>query len=211
MEELFDWIKNHKKTVAGILIIIIFGIPFMINILFKFTAPTRLFEAEWEAPDALAYYGALLSFLSTSLLSMLALWQNEKLQKLEESRESPILLCQNVGCSGNYGDLNISLINANNNSMVYEIAPIDFKIVNELGTVISEAARGTIDKKCLGGNEQTANIKFKNESISEDNVYIIFKIKCFDLYHKEHIYEFRQFVEKSASFSGSTPYMRKEL
>lgn len=211
MEELFKWIKNHKKMVAGIMVIIIVIVPFLINILFKYKAPIKLLEAEWDASDMLGYYGAVLGFLSTTLLSMLAIWQNEKIRQMEEAKEAPALLCQNSGCSGNYGNLSISLVNANSNSMIYQINPIEFKIVNESGAVVSSDDKGAIDKKWLGGNEQIANIKFKNKSIYEDNLWIIFKIKCLDLYQKEHVYEFRQFIEKGTAFSGSTPYFRREL
>ena len=99
MEELFNWIKSHKKVVVGILFVIIFVIPLLINILFKFKAPIKLLESEWEAADMLGYYGSVLGFLSTTLLSMLAIWQNEKIKQLEEAKEAPVLLCQNVGCS----------------------------------------------------------------------------------------------------------------
>ena len=211
MEGIFNWIKGHKKIVVGILAVIIFGVPFLINILFKYNAPIKLLEAEWEASDMLGYYGALLGFLSTTLLSMLAIWQNEKIRQMEEEKEAPVLLCQNIGCNGNYQNLNISLVNVNNNSMVYEINPIEFKIVNEHGTIISSDDRGEIDQKWLGAYDQIANIKFKNGPVSEDNLWIIFKIKCFDLYQNEHIYEFRQFIEKGTVFSGCSPYFRREL
>lgn len=211
MEELFSWIKNHKRIVVGILFVIIFVIPILINILFKLKAPIKLLESEWEAADMLGYYGSVLGFLSTTLLSTLAIWQNEKIKQLEEAKEAPVLLCQNMGCSGNYGNLNISLLNANANSVVYEIKPIELNIVNKSRTIISSDEKGSIDRKSLGGNETIATIKFKNKSIHEDNVWIIFKVKCFDLYQKEHTYEFRQFIEKRTVFSGDTPYLRREL
>ena len=103
------------------------------------------------------------------------------------------------------------MLNANANSVAYEIKPIELNIVNESGTIISSDEKGSIDRKSLGGNETIATIKFKNKSIHEDNVWISFKVKCFDLYQKEHTYEFRQFIEKGTVFSGGTPYLRREF
>ncbi len=52
----------------------------MINWLYKQPAPTAFFVMEWEAADALTYYGAVLTFLSTVALSALCLWQNHQIK-----------------------------------------------------------------------------------------------------------------------------------
>ena len=63
------WIKDHKgiSTVLAILtaIIFLFIIPLVINWLFKVASPIELFVAEWEAGDALSFYGALLASVAT--------------------------------------------------------------------------------------------------------------------------------------------------
>lgn len=74
-----DWIKNHKVLFALIcvaILLLLIGVPFIINILFKVPAISEAFVAEWDAGDALGYYGAILSFIGTVVLGALALYQN---------------------------------------------------------------------------------------------------------------------------------------
>ena len=76
---MIDWFKKHRVLFALICVVILLllmGIPFVINILFKINATTDSFVAEWAAGDALGYYGAILSFLGTVVLGALALYQN---------------------------------------------------------------------------------------------------------------------------------------
>ena len=42
----------------------------------KIPAISEAFVAEWDAGDALGYYGAILSFIGTVVLGALALYQN---------------------------------------------------------------------------------------------------------------------------------------
>lgn len=76
---MIDWFKKHRVLFALICVVILLllmGIPFVINILFKINTTTDIFVAEWSAGDALGYYGAILSFLGTVVLGALALYQN---------------------------------------------------------------------------------------------------------------------------------------
>ena len=76
---MIDWFKKHRVLFALICVVILLllmGVPFVINILFKINATTDILVAEWSAGDALGYYGAILSFLGTVVLGALALYQN---------------------------------------------------------------------------------------------------------------------------------------
>ena len=85
---MIDWINKHKVSFGLICLAVLFlliGVPLIINILFKIPATTTFLEAEWNASDALAYYGAILSFIGTVVLGALALYQNHIIR--EESKQ----------------------------------------------------------------------------------------------------------------------------
>lgn len=60
--------------------ILVVLVPFLINESYKTTliSESSKYITEWSAADALAYYGAALSFLGAVVLGALAFWQNEK-------------------------------------------------------------------------------------------------------------------------------------
>ncbi len=73
---------KSKKTYYFLIIICvllgIFGVPFIINICFQQDAPANVLIAKWSAGDALSFYGAILTFIGTTIISIVALWQNQK-------------------------------------------------------------------------------------------------------------------------------------
>ena len=84
---MFERIKKHKGLCIIIICIaafvVVIGVPFGINLLFKIQSNINIFEAEWTAGDALGYYGALLSFIGTVVLGALALYQNHIIKRTE--------------------------------------------------------------------------------------------------------------------------------
>lgn len=80
-----------KNYIVPIIILCVVGFPFgaplVINYCFKTSALAEIFVAEWDANAALTYWGAVLTFFSTTILSALALWQNDVI-KMESSRHS---------------------------------------------------------------------------------------------------------------------------
>ena len=66
-----------------LLIILVVLVPFLINESYKTTLipESDKYSTKWSAADALAYYGAALSFVGTIVLGALAFWQNEKAQE----------------------------------------------------------------------------------------------------------------------------------
>lgn len=55
-----SFLSKHKWKLLLAFIIFIVAIPLGINSLFKLTSPLDIFVAEWEAGDALAFYGVSL-------------------------------------------------------------------------------------------------------------------------------------------------------
>lgn len=55
-----DWLKKNYK-IFFVLLLLIFGGPIVINILFKIKSPIWFLAAEWDASAALSYYGAIIA------------------------------------------------------------------------------------------------------------------------------------------------------
>ena len=69
-----DWIKNHKVLFALIcvaILLLLIGVPFIINILFKVPAISEAFVAEW---DAVMRSDTTAQFSPSSALLFWALW-----------------------------------------------------------------------------------------------------------------------------------------
>lgn len=145
---MFDWIKKHKIIFSFICIAILFmlfGVPFLINLLYKVDAAVDIFAAEWSAGEALSYYGAVLSFIGTVVLGALALYQNhiikveaDKKSALVEEQERienmPRFFVRFLAANGYCGKLKFALMNVSNN-MAYDVEIYDIKIKNGTKTV----------------------------------------------------------------------------
>lgn len=83
---MFNWTKKHKKLIAFIIFLIIFGIPFIIHVLFKLHSNIDFFVAEWTAGELLSYYGSILAFLGTVILGALSLYQNQIIKQESDKR-----------------------------------------------------------------------------------------------------------------------------
>ena len=79
VDKFLDFLKKHKKAVICCTLIVLFavtGVPLIINWAFSVPAWCKFFAVDWDAKDALAYYGSALGFIGTVIFSGLALWQN---------------------------------------------------------------------------------------------------------------------------------------
>ena len=92
MDKFFNWIKEHKvKTifiVVGIIAVIVFVFPIAINFLFLDNGGIPV---KWEARDYLIFYGSFLAFIGTTALGGVTIWQNDKLNKLNEDQKRPVV------------------------------------------------------------------------------------------------------------------------
>ena len=76
----------------------------------------------WNGADTLQFYGTILSFISTTMLGILALWQNYSLskqndnyRKMIESKDLPIFQVRLAGFSGFMSKPSVEIINLTQN------------------------------------------------------------------------------------------------
>lgn len=197
MRGLFKFFKTHKKCVILfflLLSVLVVVIPFLINFMFKQASPCDLFTAEWNAGDVLAFYGAVLSFLSTSILSVLALWQNhiikeenEKhrviLERMEREKNYPLLIIGDVVGHGNAQDLTFDIKNLSDN-IAQRITVSNFCIRDEKEKEIIR-----IEKECYIDyltRSAPYKINLTNPPITEKSHKICFDLQYYDLFDEIH-------------------------
>lgn len=100
MKKVLDWLLMNKLKTA-VIIFLIFVIPlFVANILFLIPASNEFFVAKWGAGDFISYFGSFLSFIGTLLLGALALYQNDKLSKINsdlmQNQYKPIITVTHI-------------------------------------------------------------------------------------------------------------------
>ncbi len=141
---MWAWIKKHKVAFAVICLLVVFaliGVPLLINVLFKIDSGICALQAEWSAGDALGYYGAVLSFLGTVVLSALALYQNHiikveadkkatMLEERERIKNMPKFCTRSLSFSGEYAKISFDIENISEN-IAHEIKVYDFFIQGE--------------------------------------------------------------------------------
>ena len=208
MNRIFEWIKKHPgKTIFFIILInalIILGVPAIINICFKNAAPAGWLEAEWSAGDALGYYGDVLGFLGTVLLSALALYQNYEIKKAsdekqalieerEYKKEMPSFRIKHLHCGGNFGDLSLTILNISSN-IAYDLEVGNFKVEDTEGKSVCESRKVELKRKELLGNTETT-VDFKNDSFSGNKLKFTFQMKCKDKFKDSHTYIVSSYIE----------------
>ena len=80
---MIKFIKKHLKAIIIVLIsvlaaVVIFAIPLLINIAYKTPSKIRILGAEWNAEDALQFYGAIIGAGGTIVLGYVAYWQTKR-------------------------------------------------------------------------------------------------------------------------------------
>ena len=76
-------IKDTKKAII-LIVIIILVVPLIINLLFKIEAYNIIFEAEWDASAALAYWGTIMASGITIYGVFLTIYYSQR-NNIEES------------------------------------------------------------------------------------------------------------------------------
>ena len=84
LEEIKKFWKKHKTKIIVWSMIGIFCPLIIVHLLFKWKTGVDFFEAEWSAGELLEYIGTILTFISTIILSVLALQASNKANKLSE-------------------------------------------------------------------------------------------------------------------------------
>lgn len=73
--------KKYRGWIIALLIVVLLAVaivPLVINWLFKQVAPCEFMVAEWEASDALSYWGTILSFGGALALGAVTVYQTKK-------------------------------------------------------------------------------------------------------------------------------------
>lgn len=148
MNKFWDFLKKNWLVVfivAIIVLLAVVGVPLLINWVFTKPAWCDFFAVDWEAKEALDYYGSALGFIGTVIFSGLALWQNhviktesdkhtDYLEQMEKKKNMPILYCGMCGCWGNCQKLNFDIQNLTDN-IALDILMSEVSIINEDGSV----------------------------------------------------------------------------
>lgn len=134
----------NKKNIINIVILLILGIvgiPIVIHILFKINFNIDWIQAEWTAGESLLYYGSVLSFIGTFILSTLALWQNHMikvendkhthyLEQLEMKKNIPLFSVNKTLSERNNEKMNIDILNITGN-IAYDVEISDIKMYQD--------------------------------------------------------------------------------
>lgn len=173
----------------------IVGVPIIIHILFKIKLDIKWIEAEWTAGEFLAYYGNVLSFLGTIVLSSLALWQNKKikdesdrhtqyLENLEIEKNTPHFIAKKMDSGPDNNNLEISINNISDN-VAYNVRIFNFRIYNQK-KILWETKRSW-NYQAIKPNDQVS-IQLDNLAILEESV-LKFKMLSNDKFFMEHHYD----------------------
>ena len=147
MDRFGEFLKKNRLAVVGCMMAVLFfvvGVPLLINWAFTVPALCDFLAVDWEAKDALAYYGSALGFIGTVIFSGLALWQNHiiktesdkhtsLLEQMESQKNMPILYFGANSSTGKCGQLNFYIENISDN-IAAEIQLSEIKIMNEDGS-----------------------------------------------------------------------------
>lgn len=192
---MFEWIKKHIIIFSIFLIFILIGVPFIINLLFKFNIGIELLCAEWSAGDLLVYYGSVLSFLGTVVLGALALYQNKiikeqsdqrnmLLEQKELKKNMPKFSFANNGFSGRYANLSITIKNISDNN-ANDLVLYNIVILNKDNETVWKSKKNyRID---LIAPHEEKNIELTNDSIKDNSVFQM-NLDCKDKYDNLHQY-----------------------
>lgn len=204
---MFEWIRKNIKLfiiICLVVIVMLIGIPFIINLLFKFNFNISIFEAEWSAGDALGYYGAVLSFLGTVVLGALALYQNHMIK--EEAEKKTVLLeekehienmpkfnmsfksCYGFGCRIGFSVKNYS------KNVSYEIKVYDIRIKSD-DTILWESKQ-IYKRSNLDANKEFEINLDSPEIKNYDNLILIAHMTCKDKYNEDHEYILKMHCSK---------------
>ena len=196
---MYQWIKNHKilfVIICFVIVAALVGVPLIINLLFKYDFHISIFQAEWTAGDALEYYGAVLSFLGTVVLGILALYQtyiikseaDAKAAILEEQERKgnmPHFYIRFLLASGFCGNLKFSINNISNN-IAYNIEVYNIKTENDEGTIWESS--DTFSSPGINPQKDIV-IQTKSPAVNDKkDVFLVANMSCKDKYGAKHEY-----------------------
>lgn len=196
MDKFLLFIKHHYLViVVGIvaLIFTIVGVPLLINWAFSVPAFCDFFAVDWDAKDALAYYGSALGFVGTVIFSGLALWQNhiiknesnlraEIVEKMELQKNMPIISINAARSCGNMKDIVFTISNLSDN-IAKNIVLSNISIMNIDGTEFWNNGKEH-NYNYLG--RDAIDIELKNPELIDIKQIISFRLTYQDKFEKYH-------------------------
>lgn len=189
-----ETIKKHPLILIVLALIIVMGIPILINCLFKLPAPLDFFVAEWSVDSVLTYYGAVLTFSSTTALSVLALWQNHiieeenkkhtaLLERMEREKNFPHLIIEDVVGYGNASGITFTLKNISEN-IARKVLVSQFYIVDQNGNIRRNSSKKHQISYLSHSNPE--EIRLFNPPIIDSTENICFNITYTDIFDEVH-------------------------
>lgn len=195
MENFWGFFKKHWIAIFICILIVLFavvGIPFLINLTFSVPALRDFFNVDWEAKDALSYYGSALGFIGTVIFSGLALWQNyvikiesdkhtHILEQMENQKNMPILYFGASSSNGQCGQLSLYIENISDN-IATEIQITEIKIINEDGTEFWSNGKG----QRIAHLKDRRDLHLKNPCLTSLNQIFTFQLSYQDKFGDLH-------------------------
>jgi len=183
-------LQKIKKIAVVCFFILLVGVPLLVHCLFKIKVSNAFWVAEWSAGEFLSFYGSVLSFGATVILSILALWQNDVIRK-ESNKHTNILkeMEQNKSCPF----IKVRCIEEKNMhaNIILEISNITDNIA--LDMKILEMQRSFKRKTCF---EESYEILSPHDSIKialgngamETRDVLLMEIQCNNIYGNKVIF-----------------------
>ena len=196
MDKFWEFLKKNWIAVVGCVFAALFsivGVPLLINWAYSVPAWCDFFAVDWEAKEALDYYGSALGFIGTVIFSGLALWQNHKIQEandahtqlleqMERDKVAPCITVSAVG-HGNASTLTLMINNLSDN-IAENVYASGFAIIDETGA--AQWRDETVKQSAYLYRGRVWEIKLKNPQITNKNHQVIFEIKYKDTLGGNH-------------------------
>lgn len=95
LNNIVNFIFKHK-ILTFLIIILLFSLPLIIvHFLFKWHSNISFIQSEWTAGDIISYIAGFEAFLGTTILSFLALWQNQQHKTENDTKDKKIIEIEN--------------------------------------------------------------------------------------------------------------------
>lgn len=195
MDKFLEFLRKNWAMFFVCIVIVLFavlGIPLFINWAFGIPAWCNFFAVDWEAKDALSYYGDALGFVGTVIFSGLALWQNHVikiesdkhtnlLERMENQKNMPILYFGTYCMSGKCGQLSMYIENISDN-IATEIRISEIKILNEDGTEFWNNGK----EQRIAHLKEKHNLSLKNPDLISKKQIFSFQLSYQDKFGELH-------------------------
>ncbi|MBQ7231434.1 MAG: hypothetical protein IJX04_11140 [Oscillospiraceae bacterium] len=196
MEEFTKFLKANWIAMAVAIAIVLFavaGVPLLINWSFTVPALCDFFAVDWEAKDALAYYGSALGFIGTAIFSGLALWQNHIIkaesdrraqiaEQMELQKHLPLLSVEPSSCNGHGMNLSFRIRNLSEN-VARDVIISKISILNKDGSEFWISER-ELKYPHLGADDFF--ISLKNPALTSLEQVVTFRLSFKDKFDKYH-------------------------